>query len=203
MNALTFLFRPRGRIGRAEFWIGLFVHIWVLRRLAVPETVMALAAGVVPSHVGWIGALLTMVDVWLVWCHFAKRWHDINAGPIWTLALFVPALGPTIGFLVLGFVPGSRGPNRFGAPRSLRDAVAEIAAAFGGTLPSGPLLAPAPAEPVPDAVTVVAPPPRRSEQRAAAFAASDGGVVRRDGGRLFGRRPPDRLVATSVVRRRR
>ena len=43
LRFLTFLFLPRGRIGRAEFWIGLFVHIWILRRLAVPQAIMALA----------------------------------------------------------------------------------------------------------------------------------------------------------------
>lgn len=198
LRFLMFLFLPRGRIGREEFWIGLFVHIWILRRLAVPQAIMALASGVLPAQVGWLGGALAVVDVWLVWCHFAKRWHDMNLAAVWTLVLFIPALGPTIGFLMLGFLPGSRAANRHGAPRPLRAALDELVGGLNGTVGLAAARPPA-VEPVPIPVPVEEPPRRR----ALAVATMPPVVVRRDVGRLFGRRSPDHASSSAAVRRRR
>lgn len=199
LRFLTFLFLPRGRIGRTEFWIGLFVHIWILRRLAVPQAIMALADGVLPAQVGWLGGFLAVVDFWLVWCHFAKRWHDMNFAAVWTLVLFIPALGPTIGFLMLGFLPGSRAANRHGAPRPLRAALDELVGGLNGAVGLAAARPPV-VEPVPIPVSVEEPP--RVRTRVAAKGPPPV-VVRRDGSRLWGPRSPDRASTSAAVRRRR
>lgn len=203
MRTVVFLLLPRGRIGRAEFWIGLFFHIWVLRWLAVPQAVMALAAGVLPAHIGWLGALLTVVDVWLLWCHFAKRWHDMNFAAAWTLGLFVPALGPTIGFLALGFIPGSRGLNRYGAPRPLRATLDELAADLNRTGRVAPLADPIPAVASSAPIPVPARPEASPMRRPAATAKAPPPIARRDAGRPWGARSLDPSPSAVVVRRRR
>lgn len=201
LRSLTFLLLPRGRIGRAEFWMGLFLHIWVLRKLAVPQAVMALAAGVLPSDIGWIAALLAIVDFWLVWCHLAKRWHDMNLAAIWTLGLFVPALGPTIGFLALGFIPGSKGVNRYGAPRPLRVTFDELRAALYRADRLATPTDPAPADPLP--VAVPAPAETPQTRRAAVATRTPPPISRRGEARFWGPRSPDRSSTSVVVRRRR
>ncbi len=44
-----------------------------------------------------------------------RRWHDINASGWWILLNAIPYLGHAATIIVCGFVPGTRGPNRFGA----------------------------------------------------------------------------------------
>lgn len=43
-----------------------------------------------------------------------RRWHDINASGWLTLINVIPYLGQAATIIVCGFVPGTRGPNRFG-----------------------------------------------------------------------------------------
>jgi uncharacterized membrane protein YhaH (DUF805 family) len=53
----------------------------------------------------------------LVWTSLAlgiKRYHDLNKSGWWILIGLIPIIGPIWQFVELGFLRGSRGPNRFG-----------------------------------------------------------------------------------------
>ena len=43
-----------------------------------------------------------------------RRWHDLNASGWWILINAIPYLGQLATIIVCGFIPGTRGPNRFG-----------------------------------------------------------------------------------------
>jgi hypothetical protein len=43
-----------------------------------------------------------------------RRWHDINASGWWVLLNAIPYLGHAATIIVCGFIPGTRGLNRFG-----------------------------------------------------------------------------------------
>jgi uncharacterized membrane protein YhaH (DUF805 family) len=43
-----------------------------------------------------------------------RRWHDLNASGWWILINAIPYLGYLATIIVCGFIPGTRGPNRFG-----------------------------------------------------------------------------------------
>ena len=48
-----------------------------------------------------------------------KRLHDFNAPGLFAVTLFVPGLS-VIATLIIGLVPGNRGPNRFGEAPDIR-----------------------------------------------------------------------------------
>ena len=45
-----------------------------------------------------------------------KRWHDRDKSGWWMLILLVPIIGAIWFLIELGFLAGTPGPNRFGAP---------------------------------------------------------------------------------------
>jgi uncharacterized membrane protein YhaH (DUF805 family) len=58
-----------------------------------------------------------MFMLWIVWPSLAvqaKRWHDQDRTALWLLINFIPIAGPIWTIIQNGFVPGTRGPNRFG-----------------------------------------------------------------------------------------
>lgn len=62
-----------------------------------------------------IACALTAIYVWSGVALAVKRWHDRNKTGWWTLIGFIPLIGPVWTFLECGCLPGTRGPNRFGA----------------------------------------------------------------------------------------
>jgi uncharacterized membrane protein YhaH (DUF805 family) len=134
---LAALVSPNGRIGPVEFWIGFFVHSWLLHLIGVDQWVRALERGFAPQLGDDLRVGLFVLDLWLLWVHFARRWHDLDMRAAWTLVLLVPGLGWLFAFVMLGFVRGSRRRNRWGPPRpwrrvvrDLRDVVLRLPAGF-------------------------------------------------------------------------
>lgn len=127
-EGLAALFSPNGRIGPIEFWVGILAHSWLLHLIGVDQWVRALERGLAPQLGGGLRLVLFVLDLWLLWVHLARRWHDLGMRAVWTMVLLVPGLGWLFAFVMLGFVPGARHPNRWGPPRPWRRAVDE----FGG-----------------------------------------------------------------------
>jgi uncharacterized membrane protein YhaH (DUF805 family) len=116
-----------GRINRAKFWLG-SISLWVLS--LVVNVVIAVVFDVqydpsrdllIPSFPR--AALL----VWLVWilaaialtymslAVLAKRWHDRDKSGWWSLIVLIPFIGGIWILIECGCLPGTEGPNRYGA----------------------------------------------------------------------------------------
>ena len=124
----------RGRVSRQEFWLG-YAFILVVMLLIIPplqdlslalrkplsrpwyrdELDLALLLGRMTAYAIILWPLLTM---------YVKRLHDLGFSGWWLLGFFAAAaildgivpkgyLGVAL-MLIIGFVPGRRGDNRFG-----------------------------------------------------------------------------------------
>ncbi len=122
IDALRYLVLPQGRIGRAEFWLGFVVHAYVLHLLGLEAWVeAAVRGGLIDTGTrGLILTLLFAADMWLLSVHVTKRWHDRDLSGRLAFLFAVPVFGvffAVFAFVVLGFLPGTPGPNRYGPPR--------------------------------------------------------------------------------------
>jgi uncharacterized membrane protein YhaH (DUF805 family) len=105
---------PHGRIGRLRYLAYGFV-LWLV--VAVASAVL----GVVLGLLGWESGLTAApaVAVVLVFLSLViltiQRCHDVNWTGWLALLLLLPLVNVVFGLLMV-FVPGSRGENRFGAP---------------------------------------------------------------------------------------
>ena len=109
MPPLRLYFSLRGRIGRRQFW-------WhgVLGLLLLGLMGMALMeiAGMSPERAEQVANLLIL---WPVIAISVKRWHDRDRSGWWVLLVLVPTvIGQLWALIDNGFVPGTKGPNRFG-----------------------------------------------------------------------------------------
>jgi len=110
-DLLIFFFRPIGRIGRAEYALGI-------------GTIVALELAAVTYLLGHddidpgAALLLALIGLPLVVAELvivAKRCHDLGLPGLFVVLLFVPVLG--VGWLLLlAGMPGSPGLNPYGAP---------------------------------------------------------------------------------------
>ncbi|HEX5684423.1 MAG TPA: DUF805 domain-containing protein [Ideonella sp.] len=99
----------RGRINRRSFWL----H-GVLALLLVGGVAVALLeiAGLHPDRAETLANLLI---AWPAITISAKRWHDRDRAAWWVLITLVPLIGQLWALIDNGFLPGTRGENRFGA----------------------------------------------------------------------------------------
>ncbi len=108
---------PRGRIGRGAFWLygvlALFGLGLLLRALA---DIARLPQAVVDQGV-------SLLLAWPFLAVSIKRWHDRDRPGWWVLVLLIPVGGVVWLLLDNGFVRGSRGPNRYGAPPAVNSAL--------------------------------------------------------------------------------
>jgi uncharacterized membrane protein YhaH (DUF805 family) len=140
MSAFAWFFLSlRGRISRQEFWlgyVGIVVVALILMRV-IPDSGDAgsLMSGDGPESETWQDAsvsfgwleLISLALTWPIIAIYAKRLHDLDLTAWWLLLL--PAVTFLAGvsmfgrlhvaaycllILVLGFLPGSHGANRFG-----------------------------------------------------------------------------------------
>ena len=120
MQSLLFSFQ--GRINRAKFWL---VHLaaWVVIAVVFAAVFGGAAMTSDPAAaMGSIGAIgiivMLVVYVLALWISLAiavKRWHDRNKSGWWIFIMFVPVVGPFWYLIECGFLPGTSGPNTFGA----------------------------------------------------------------------------------------
>lgn len=98
----------RGRISRRRFWL----H-GVLALLVVGIVGMALLeiAGMHPDRAE---RLVNLLIAWPAIAISAKRWHDRDRSAWWVLVVLIPLIGQLWTLIDNGFVPSTKGPNRFG-----------------------------------------------------------------------------------------
>lgn len=100
----------RGRLSRRGFW----VHgVLGLMGLGLLGHALLAIAGVPPARADRVMQLLLAYPALAV---SAKRWHDRDRSSWWVLVALVPVIGWLVALVDNGFVRGTPGPNRFGAP---------------------------------------------------------------------------------------
>ena len=62
--------------------------------------------------------VLVLILLWPSLAISIKRFHDRDKSGWWVLLSLIPIIGPIWLFIELGFLPGTPGTNRFGAPLS-------------------------------------------------------------------------------------
>jgi uncharacterized membrane protein YhaH (DUF805 family) len=108
-----------GRIGRQVWWLAQIV-LCIATMAAMFAGGALLALSGVDNYALGFSLMHMMVFIVLIAgaCFFLvvniKRWHDLGRSGWWNLALFVPIVGPLLGLVMLGFLPGDEGDNRFG-----------------------------------------------------------------------------------------
>jgi uncharacterized membrane protein YhaH (DUF805 family) len=138
MNVFAWFFLSlHGRVSRQEFWLGYFglvvIALILVHALPHPDGGTYFPPGDTPDNETWPDELLgwpefiSLALTWPVIAIYAKRLHDLNLSARWLLLL--PAVTFMAGMseltrlqivayglllVLLGFLPGSAGPNRFG-----------------------------------------------------------------------------------------
>jgi uncharacterized membrane protein YhaH (DUF805 family) len=114
------LFSFEGRINRAKFWLVLigisFVELIVVGATGGSAYLYADSRADMES-MGSAGFIPLVVFIPLLWIGLAvhvKRWHDRDKSGWWILINLVPVIGGLWSLIETGFLPGTRGPNRFG-----------------------------------------------------------------------------------------
>jgi uncharacterized membrane protein YhaH (DUF805 family) len=101
-----FLWSFAGRVPRRDYWLRFFL----------PALLAGLGAGVIDAAAG-TRALAALVQIALIWPTIAvgaKRCHDRDRSGWFQLVGLIPVVGPIWLLVELGFLRGTRGPNRFG-----------------------------------------------------------------------------------------
>jgi uncharacterized membrane protein YhaH (DUF805 family) len=103
-------FALHGRVSRRTFWL---FGVLALLGLGVLGHALLGIAGVSQDHAD---AIVNLLLVWPAIAVSAKRWQDRNRSPWWVLVALVPVVGWLWALVDNGFVRGTPGINRFGAP---------------------------------------------------------------------------------------
>lgn len=109
-----------GRASRGDYWTSIVFAAIVV---CVGHLIWSLVPGswhvLVEFAIGAIYAAIVVLALWMLLAVHVKRWHDINlSGWLNLLGAFVPLM-PWLGLILLcllGFMPGSVGLNKYGAP---------------------------------------------------------------------------------------
>ena len=99
----------QGRLPRKGFWL----HGVLALLLAAFFGNALLGIAGVRSEIA--GGLVNLLLAWPCIAISVKRLHDFDFRGWWILVNFVPGIGSLAMLIANGFVPGTHGPNRFGA----------------------------------------------------------------------------------------
>lgn len=109
---------PKGRCSRRFYW----------RFFVIPSVVIGVLLGLVAVTLDPHVLLFVIIGGSLVWpmaVIYIKCWHDVGVSGWFALLNFVPIIG-LIMWIVLGFIPGTPGANKYGPnpaePRGVADA---------------------------------------------------------------------------------
>jgi uncharacterized membrane protein YhaH (DUF805 family) len=102
---------PNGRINRRTFWLfGVLVFVAI-------SLVASLLDGLLDTR-GIIGGIAGLLLLWPGLMIQIKRWHDRDKSGWWVLIGLIPVIGGIWALVETGFLEGTQGPNRFGAPQT-------------------------------------------------------------------------------------
>ena len=102
MSLPKILFSFDGRINRKIYWA-----------FYIPVLILCALSGV--GYKDW-NVWRLLVALILLWPGIAiqiKRWHDRNKSGYWIFINFIPVIGAIWVIIELGFLPGTKGKNRF------------------------------------------------------------------------------------------
>ncbi len=135
-KALNLYFNPTGRLNRGGWWAHAVFLVWIgaFCLFFVTALIGRTIAGYLydAGSVGYsdrdaiIGLGILVGYLWLVvagWCYFAlsaKRFHDQDRSAGYFFLALIPFIGGLIVLVMLGFVAGTEGENRYGADPSKR-----------------------------------------------------------------------------------
>jgi uncharacterized membrane protein YhaH (DUF805 family) len=109
---LFVFFALRGRVSRRTFWLH---GVLALLGLAVLGHALLGIAGLASEQAD---AVVNLLLLWPAIAVSAKRWQDRNRAPWWVLVTLIPVVGWIWALVDNGFVRGTPGINRYGAPPS-------------------------------------------------------------------------------------
>jgi uncharacterized membrane protein YhaH (DUF805 family) len=110
-----------GRIGRLGFFVGgIYLYIPLIFIIIGYASVNYFAGGinnipVAPWIVFFIGAIWTIAYFLIGLDLVMRRLHDMNQSGWWAIFLLLPPANTVLGIVLL-FIPGTNGPNRYGMP---------------------------------------------------------------------------------------
>lgn len=107
MNIFWLLFSFNGRISRLPFW--------AMTAILLLPIIFPLSFISSRTQVNAYDGIMTLLLLWPSLAVQAKRWHDRNKSAWWILINLVPLIGSLWAFIENGFLPGTKGENRFGA----------------------------------------------------------------------------------------
>lgn len=106
-------FSFRGRATRSDYWLRLFLPIMLI------SIVLGIVDGVLgmmnpASGMGLLSSLFSLFTIWPWLAVSVKRLHDRDQSGWFLLLWFIPIIGWIYLFVVIGFLRGTVGENRFG-----------------------------------------------------------------------------------------
>jgi uncharacterized membrane protein YhaH (DUF805 family) len=124
-NYRQLLLSFNGRISRYTYWMEYYIPVMLLYIVVLVIDVVIFGTNISTEgeaaeytlHVEG-GPLSTILSLALIYPSLAvttKRWHDRDKSGWWSLILLIPIAGGIWFFVELGCLPGTSGPNRFGA----------------------------------------------------------------------------------------
>lgn len=119
MEPWRILLDPRGRIGRATFWlygVAALMGMGVLGHLLL---------GIARVRAETAEHIVNVLLAWPAIATSAKRWHDRDKSGAWVLVVLIPVVGWIWALVENGLLRGTPGPNRFG-PDPLGEATPAI-----------------------------------------------------------------------------
>ena len=106
---LSLYFNPTGRVSRGAYWL----NAWVILPIAAfAISLILLSIGLSFNELANVA--LSLIILWSNLALSIKRLHDQDKSAWWILFALIPLLGFVVLFIILGFLPGTKGPNRYG-----------------------------------------------------------------------------------------
>ena len=102
MSLQNFLFSFDGRINRKTYWA-----------FYLPFLILCAVTGIGYKEWNAFRLLVVLILFWPGLAFQVKRWHDRNKSGYWVFINFVPVIGAIWVTIELGFLPGTKGKNRF------------------------------------------------------------------------------------------
>ena len=107
------LFSFEGRINRLRYWLNSLIPIIIM----MVGVVLLVATTKEDGGSNPVGAIIILAaaitGTWISLALQVKRWHDLDQSGWWALIGFVPYVNIIV-LIVLGFIKGTEGANRFG-----------------------------------------------------------------------------------------
>jgi len=113
MTEVTSIFNLNGRMKRSEY-AGIILISWILVATVIAIIVVATVLAKY-SDIVWKVPMFGLLIIYTIiqFCVTVKRLHDLNKPWPWALISLITFIGQWM-VLILMFIPGTKGDNRFG-----------------------------------------------------------------------------------------